>query len=150
MNGEPAGWKVEDGIMIVVPRTGDIMTKETFTDFFLHLEFRCPDMPEAKGQAKALPTYVQTSDSTSRDSLINEIKACAERHVKSKTEIKTEHVVNIYSGKELTSQEITKIYEEEYIRLKEASKPSPWKRVFPHAFWAHGRQICRMVNPLSS
>jgi hypothetical protein len=38
--------------MIVVPGTGDIMTKETFTDFFLHLEFRCPDMPEAKGQAK--------------------------------------------------------------------------------------------------
>ena len=52
MNGEPAGWKVEDGIMHVVPRTGDIMSKEQFTDFFLHLEFRCPDMPEAKGQAK--------------------------------------------------------------------------------------------------
>ncbi len=52
MNGEPAGWKVEDGIMQVIPRTGDIMTKEQFTDFFLHLEFRCPDMPEATGQAK--------------------------------------------------------------------------------------------------
>jgi len=52
MDGEAAGWKVEDGIMHVVPRTGDVMTKEQFTDFFLHLEFRCPDMPEAKGQAK--------------------------------------------------------------------------------------------------
>ena len=50
--GEPAGWKAEDNILHVVPRTGDIMTKETFTDFFLHLEFRCPDMPDAKGQAK--------------------------------------------------------------------------------------------------
>jgi len=52
MNNEPADWQVEDDIMIVVPRTGDIMTQETFTDFFLHLEFRCPDMPEATGQAK--------------------------------------------------------------------------------------------------
>ena len=52
MNGEPAGWQVEDRIMQVIPRTGDIMTKEQFTDFFLHIEFRCPNMPEATGQAK--------------------------------------------------------------------------------------------------
>ena len=50
--GEPAGWKVEDGVLHAVPRTGDIMTRECLTDFFLHLEFRCPDMPEATGQAK--------------------------------------------------------------------------------------------------
>ena len=51
-SGKAPGWKVEDGVLHVVPRTGDIMTKEKFTDFFLHLEFRCPNMPEAKGQAK--------------------------------------------------------------------------------------------------
>ena len=51
-DGQAAGWKVEDKLMHVVPRTGDIMTQERFTDFFLHLEFRCPDMPEATGQAK--------------------------------------------------------------------------------------------------
>lgn len=51
-DGKPAGWKVEDGVLHVVPRTGDIMTTQRLTDFFLHLEFRCPDMPEAKGQAK--------------------------------------------------------------------------------------------------
>jgi len=51
-DGKPAGWKVENGIMTVVPGTGDIMTQELFMDFFMHLEFRCPDMPEAKGQAK--------------------------------------------------------------------------------------------------
>jgi hypothetical protein len=50
--GDPAGWNVEDGILHVVPRTGDIMTQERLTDFFLHIEFRCPDMPEAEGQAK--------------------------------------------------------------------------------------------------
>jgi len=51
-SGEPAGWKAEDGILHVVPGTGDIMTAEQMTDFFLHLELRCPDMPEATGQAK--------------------------------------------------------------------------------------------------
>jgi len=51
-NGEQAGWDVSDGIMTVVRGTGDIMTKEKFTDFILHLEFMEPDMPEATGQAK--------------------------------------------------------------------------------------------------
>jgi len=50
--GKPGGWVVQDGVLHVVPRTGDIMTRETFLDFTMHLEFRCPNMPEAKGQAK--------------------------------------------------------------------------------------------------
>ena len=50
--GGAPGWAVEDGVMAVVPRTGDIMTTERFTDHFLHLEFMTPDMPEATGQAK--------------------------------------------------------------------------------------------------
>ncbi len=50
--GQPVGWRLEDGVAHVVPGTGDIMTRERFTDFYLHLEFRCPDMPEATGQAK--------------------------------------------------------------------------------------------------
>ncbi len=51
-DGKPAGWVVEDGILHVVPKTGDIMTTQTFLDFQMHLEFRCPNMPDAKGQAK--------------------------------------------------------------------------------------------------
>jgi hypothetical protein len=51
-DGRPAGWKVEGGVLHVVPKTGDIMTRERMTDFYLHLEFRCPDMPQATGQAK--------------------------------------------------------------------------------------------------
>ena len=51
-DGSPAEWKVEDGILHCVPRTGDIMSTERLTDCFLHLEFRCPDMPEATGQGK--------------------------------------------------------------------------------------------------
>jgi len=51
-DGQAPGWQVENGELHVVPRTGDIQTKEVFTDFFLHLEFRCPEMPEKTGQAK--------------------------------------------------------------------------------------------------
>lgn len=51
-SGGPAGWDVDDGVMTVKPGTGDIMTKEKFTDFMLHLEWMEPDMPDAKGQAK--------------------------------------------------------------------------------------------------
>lgn len=51
-SGGPARWDVQDGVMTVVPGTGDIMTKERFVDFMLHLEWMEPDMPEAKGQAK--------------------------------------------------------------------------------------------------
>ena len=49
-DGAPATWLVADGIMTVA--SGDIMTKELFTDFRLHLEFMTPDLPEATGQAK--------------------------------------------------------------------------------------------------
>ncbi len=49
----PVGWKVADGIAEVAPGTGDIVTKQKFTDFQLHVEFRLPFMPEARGQARA-------------------------------------------------------------------------------------------------
>jgi len=45
-----AQWKVEDGYMEVVPKTGDIQTKETFGDCQLHLEFACP--AEVKGDSQ--------------------------------------------------------------------------------------------------
>ena len=51
-DGSPAEWKVANGEMHVVPGTSDIMTKERFTDFYLHVEFNCPDMPDKTGQAK--------------------------------------------------------------------------------------------------
>ena len=51
-DGKPAGWEAKDGIIHVVPGKGDIVTKQSFTDFCLHLEWMEPDMPDAKGQAK--------------------------------------------------------------------------------------------------
>ena len=52
-DGQAAAWKVENGYMEVAPGSGDIYTRDTFTDYQLHLEFRLPLMPEAKGQARA-------------------------------------------------------------------------------------------------
>lgn len=51
-SGEPCKWIVESGILRVNRGTGDIVTKEKFTDFQLHLEFKIPYMPEAKGQGR--------------------------------------------------------------------------------------------------
>ena len=54
--GEPAGapgWKLVGGdAMEVVGGSGSIMTKKSFRDFHLHLEFRTPFMPTARGQAR--------------------------------------------------------------------------------------------------
>lgn len=46
----PAGWPVADGVATV--RGGDIMTKQRFGDFKLHLEFNVPYMPQARGQGR--------------------------------------------------------------------------------------------------
>ena len=51
-DGKSPAWYVEDEVLHVVPGAGDIMTKTKYNDFYLHIEFRCPDMPEATGQAK--------------------------------------------------------------------------------------------------
>ena len=52
-DGSEVGWRIEDDAMTVEPGDGSIVSTEQFTDCFLHLEFRCPNMPEAEGQAKA-------------------------------------------------------------------------------------------------
>jgi len=50
--GKPVGWKIVDGFMQVVPRTGSIMTRRNFNDFRMHIEFNVPLMPNAKGQGR--------------------------------------------------------------------------------------------------
>ena len=50
---ESVQWKlVKPGAMEVKPRTGSIITKEEFADVKLHLEFRTPFMPDARGQKR--------------------------------------------------------------------------------------------------
>jgi hypothetical protein len=50
-NGEPVEWKIAGGAMEVVPGKGSIMTKQTFQDFQLHVEFNVPRASsDANGQ----------------------------------------------------------------------------------------------------
>ena len=51
-NGGEAKWKVENGYMEVVPRTGILRTKDQFGDFQLHLEFATPKEVVGKGQGR--------------------------------------------------------------------------------------------------
>lgn len=48
--GKPAHWRIENGAMVSVG--GDISTKETYSSYQLHIEFRVPYMPDKKGQAR--------------------------------------------------------------------------------------------------
>jgi len=46
-------WKLlPGGAMEVVPGSGSIVTKKKFKDFRLHIEFRTPFMPDARGQGR--------------------------------------------------------------------------------------------------
>ena len=51
-NGEPAGWKIEEGAMVVEPRTGGIQTKQGFGDVQLHIEWRTPAKVKGEGQGR--------------------------------------------------------------------------------------------------
>ncbi len=53
LNGRDCEWEKVDGALQVKPGTGNIISRENFRDFRMHLEFRLPHMPEAKGQARA-------------------------------------------------------------------------------------------------
>jgi hypothetical protein len=48
-DGEPAEWKIVGSAMEVVPEKGNIMTKQKFQDFQLHVEF---NVPQAQSSAK--------------------------------------------------------------------------------------------------
>jgi len=55
-NGEPSGWKIEDGAMVVPPKGtangGDIWTKEEFGDCQLHVEWATPEPPKGQSQER--------------------------------------------------------------------------------------------------
>ena len=49
-DGSPMGWKIENGYMEVVPRTGNIRSKAEFGDCQLHVEWAAP--AEVKGDSQ--------------------------------------------------------------------------------------------------
>ena len=58
VRGEDAHWTVADGVLTVDPGAipyppgGDIMTRDSFANFQLHLEFRTPAVVEGEGQGR--------------------------------------------------------------------------------------------------
>jgi hypothetical protein len=58
---DPAAWKLVDGGAVQVNGTGNVITREKFDgNFKLHVEFRVPYMPSAKGQGRGNSgVYVQ-------------------------------------------------------------------------------------------
>jgi len=51
-DGSTAKWKVEKGYFEVVPKTGNIHTKNSFGDCQLHVEFSVPDPPHGESQGR--------------------------------------------------------------------------------------------------
>jgi 3-keto-disaccharide hydrolase len=49
-NGGPAKWKVENGYFEVLPKTGDMRTKQAFGDCQLHVEWAAPNPPHGEDQ----------------------------------------------------------------------------------------------------
>ncbi len=61
--GKPVSWKqLDGGAMENVPKKGSLVTKKKFSDMKLHLEFRLPLLPEARGQGRGNSgVYIMTS-----------------------------------------------------------------------------------------
>lgn len=51
-DGGPVKWKIEDGALVVVGKTGNIETKDAFGDCQLHIEWRTPAQVAGDGQGR--------------------------------------------------------------------------------------------------
>ncbi len=52
LDGSEAKWTISDGVLTVAKGTGDIKTKQTFSDVQLHIEWRTPAKVEGDGQGR--------------------------------------------------------------------------------------------------
>ena len=51
-NGDPVRWKIGEGAVTVEKKTGDILTKKSFGDCQLHIEWRTPSPPSGDSQGR--------------------------------------------------------------------------------------------------
>jgi len=51
-DGQPAKWRIDQGALVVAPKTGDIRTKEKFGDCQLHIEWATPSVVQGEGQGR--------------------------------------------------------------------------------------------------
>ena len=87
-----------------------------------------------------LPSYTQTPNTKNRAVLIQEIKDYAERHVENDKAMDSRLMIELYEQNSvgLTTPEITKIYEEEYARLKEEKDSNLWEKINDDLFYGLG------------
>jgi membrane-associated protease RseP (regulator of RpoE activity) len=52
VQGEPAQWQVEDGVLVVMPGAGDIRTKQAFSNVQLHIEWATPAEISGESQGR--------------------------------------------------------------------------------------------------
>ncbi len=52
LKGNVCPWQILDGILTVVPKTGDIKTKKMFGDCQIHIEWRAPIVVKGEGQGR--------------------------------------------------------------------------------------------------
>jgi hypothetical protein len=50
--GTPAGWTVKDGVFTVNKQTGNMETKQSFSNYQLHIEWRIPQNISGEGQGR--------------------------------------------------------------------------------------------------
>ena len=89
--------------------------------------------------APAQQTSSPTPTLSAREELIVEIKGYAERHIKADSSMQTSTVLKSLESNAnavgLQANEIVKIYEEEYVRLKEEKKADPLERIKQDVGW---------------
>jgi hypothetical protein len=51
-DGKPATWTLQDGVMMVKPGAGDIVTKDKFGSVQLHVEWKAPAVKKGEGQGR--------------------------------------------------------------------------------------------------
>ncbi len=51
-SSKPAGWKISDNVLTVDKTAGNIQTKQSFTNYQLHIEWREPTVLNGKGQGR--------------------------------------------------------------------------------------------------
>lgn len=84
-----------------------------------------------------MPKPTATPTPSPREVLVSEIRGLAKRHVENDTELKTELAIDLYKNNPvgMPSNEIAKIYDEEYTRLKKLRKPTLWEQYQPKKEW---------------
>lgn len=105
---KPAPWKVGKGIFTVVKGTGNIQTKQRFTDYQLHLEWRIPKNITGEGQARGNSGVFLASTGPGDDGYEIQILDC-------------------YNNKTYTNGQTGSVYKQSVPLANACKKPGEWQ-----------------------